>query len=131
MALFDFVTDLFFDDPEPPKADWDEIKKLMEFGIDKNRYDQNGLFTSYNWDDDKGVLSQTINENILPAYNRVMGGYNEGPQQYQGADKRQALLQAMMERARPRRPRPDIPERPEGPQRPPMVRPPSYNPGDM
>lgn len=99
--------------PEIPELNWEEMRELMDFGIDKNRYDQNSLFTSQNWNDDKSAMTQTVNENIKPGFDRVIGGFNQGFAPNDPAANRQALLNAVMARAKGVLPTPEPRPRPE------------------
>ncbi len=129
MSLFGGITDLLFGKPEIPEMDEDQLIRLLEIGIDKNRYDQQGLFTNFNWDEDKGTLTQSINPQLQGGMDAMLGRVDQGSPGYGGAGRFQPLIDAYMAREQPqRRQRPDIPQRPPM-ERPPMQeRPPIYRP---
>lgn len=123
MSLFGDIFEGLFGvggDPQIPEVEWDEIKKLLEFGIDKNRYDQRGLFTSNLWDKDKGTLTTEVSDDIRPGYEALLSRVNQGTQGYPRAGAMSRLLDAMNFGQQPeRRPPPQRrpftpPERPEG-----------------
>lgn len=118
------LSDLLFGKVEVPEMDYDELAKLLKLGIQENRYDQNGLFTSQNWDEGKHAMTQSVNPGIQPGYEAMQGRVNQGTPGYEGAGRFKELLAAYEARGpRERRPRPDIPDRP------PNFRPPSSYPG--
>jgi len=97
---------------EVPEANWDEIAKLMKMGIQENRYDTNGLFTSQNWDEGKHNLTQSVNPQIQGGMDAMLSRVNEGTEKSPQRDKF-AALQAAYERGDPIRPNRGRRERPE------------------
>jgi len=130
MSLFGGIMDSLFGiggDPQIPEVEWDELAKLMKLGIDENRYNQNGLFTSNTWDDDKGTLTTSVNPAIQGGLDQMLGRVNQGSPGYDRAGAYRPLLESMnfgqLGQARP------MPERrPFTPTAPPEGYPTQYKP---
>lgn len=123
-GLLGGLSDLLFGKPEVPEANWGEMAKLLELGIDKNRYNQTGLFTNHAWDADKENLTQSINPELQPAMDNLLARVNAGTPGYDRAGQYRGLMDALLSRDRPYAtraapaprnfamgPRPDLPER--------------------
>ena len=106
------LSDLLFGKVEIPEADFDELAKLLQLGIDENRYDQRGMFVDNTWDKDKGTLTTGPTEAIAPGFAAMLERANTGTPGYEGAGRFKELLAAQNFGSQPdRRPRPQPRER--------------------
>ena len=109
-----FLTNLLFGSQKLPETDWDEMEKLMDHGIDANRYQTQGPFTSQTWNEDKTELTHGINPQIQGGFDNMLKRINAGSPTYNRAGNHMAYLDASEEaRMEPR----DRRERPRARQR--------------
>jgi hypothetical protein len=107
-------SDLLFGKVKTPELDMDQLTELLKLGIQENRYDQQGLFTSQDWDADKQRLVQTFNPQLQGGMDAMYNRVNQGTPGYPGAGRFEALMNAYESREpRQRRPEPERRERPE------------------
>jgi len=120
------LTDLLFGKVEVPEADFDQLAKLLKLGIEENRYDQQGIFTGFQWDEGKNTITQSINPQLQGSMDAMYSRLDAGSPSYGRAGQFQELLDAYQSRA-PRERRPP----PERRERPPVYRPESSYPGGI
>jgi len=58
------------------KIDWKELQKMVELQAETNRTNRQGIFTGWEWDEDKQTQTQTIDPRFQGAVDRL--GFNAG-----------------------------------------------------
>lgn len=88
------LTDILFGKPKVPKMDINELTRLIDLGIDKNRYDTQGPFTSQTWNADKSTLSHSVDPSLQSGLDAVLARVDAGSPGYEGAGRFGPLLAA-------------------------------------
>jgi hypothetical protein len=113
VALLDFI----FGKTELPETNWEEMEKLMDHGIDANRYATQGPFTNQTWNEDKTELTHGINPQIQGGFDNMLSRINAGSPEYGRSGNQGEFLDAYEEgRMEPRERRARPVERQRGDQ---------------
>jgi len=88
------LTDILFGKPKVPKMDINELTKLIDLGINKNRYDTQGPFTSQTWNADKSALTQSVDPSMQSGLDALLARVNTGSPGFDGAGRFDELMAA-------------------------------------
>ena len=75
------LRDLFGGKVSGGKIDWDDLRKMMDYQADLNRFDNIGLFSGSEWSegpDGKWTRQQTVNPALQAGLDRIMGRASNG-----------------------------------------------------
>jgi len=80
-------------------VDKDQLKWLLELGLDANRFNQNSLFSGWEWSkgpDGRMTQQQTVNPELQPALDALLSRVNQGSEDPQLKMLKDARFAALM-----------------------------------